>query len=236
MSAIIGLITARGGSRGIPGKNIKPLAGKPLIAWTVEAALASGVLDRVIVSTDDRTIADTAAAYGAEVPFMRPAALAGDHSSHIDVVRHALDWLAEAGTPCDYVLTLQPTSPFRSPDDIRQAVALVHKQQPPAVIGVRPAEDHPYMVQRLNEAGTLAAFVSTDLDYLRRQDFPPAYTINGAIYLTAVDVIREQGTLMPTGTLPYIMPPERSLDIDTPFDWHIADLLARTPFATGSGV
>jgi CMP-N-acetylneuraminic acid synthetase len=125
MTKIVGLVTARGGSKSIPRKNVLPLAGKPLIAWTIEAALASRGLDQLIVSTDDEEIASVARAYGATVRFMRPAELARDDSPHIDVVRHAIDWLATRGpSEPEYVLTLLPTSPLRTSEDIDAAIAV----------------------------------------------------------------------------------------------------------------
>src|SRR6185436_18271922 len=123
---VLGVVTARGGSKGIPGKNLKPLAGKPLIAYTIEAALQSGVLDRLILSTDELPIADCALAIGCEVPFMRPAELARDDSVHLDVMKHAVEWMRDrASYRPDLVMILQPTSPLRTAADIRNAVSLI---------------------------------------------------------------------------------------------------------------
>ena len=134
MTKILGLITARGGSKGIPGKNIKPLAGKPLIAWTIEAANNSRLLSQVIVSTDDNEIARSAQAWGAEVPFKRPEELAQDQSSHLDVVLHALQWyqLQHRALP-EYVMLLQPTSPLRTANDIDAAISLAAQKQADAI-------------------------------------------------------------------------------------------------------
>lgn len=223
---IIGLITARGGSKGIPGKNIKLLAGKPLIAWTIEAALGSRQLDRLIVSTDDAAIAEAARRYGADVPFMRPAELAQDTSSHISVVDHALDWLAaHDGTDPDYVLLLQPTSPLRTAQDIDATIELALQRQAVAVVSVCEVDQHPLLCQRVQPDGTLAPYMTSELTYLRRQDLPPAYALNGALYLNRSESLRRDRTFLPVGTLPYVMPRERSLDIDTPWDWHLVELV-----------
>lgn len=181
---IIGLIAARGGSKSVPKKNIKLLAGKPLIAWTIEVALQCKELSRTIVSTDDEEIARVARHWGAEVPFMRPVELAADDSSSISVVLHAIGWMKENEGVCpDYVMLLQPTSPFRTSEDIKQSVALAKKHQATAVVGVCEAERHPYLCKRILDNGTLGDFMTTEMKYLRRQDLPLAYVVNGAIYL-----------------------------------------------------
>jgi CMP-N-acetylneuraminic acid synthetase len=224
--SILALITARGGSKGLPRKNVLPLAGKPLIAWTIEAALASSGLNRVVVSTDDEEIADCARRWGADVPFMRPAELAGDGTPHIDVVEHAVHWLEiNEGTQPDYVLLLQPTSPLRTAEDIEASIKLAGETGAPAVVSVCEAANHPYLVKRILEDGTLAAFVPTEIAYLRRQTLPPAYVLNGAVYLNRREVLLREHTFTPPGTLPYIMPPERSLDVDTRWDFYLVNLI-----------
>lgn len=226
MIDVIGLITARGGSKGIPHKNVKLLAGKPLIAWTILAALNSGVLKRIIVSTDDDEIARVSKEWGAEVPFMRPASLAGDASSHISVVEHALQWLDEnEGYTPEYVLLLQPTSPLRQADDIIAALQLAEARLAPAVVGVSEAQTHPFLARQILENGQLVDFVTTDIGYLRRQSLPPAFAINGAIYVNKSDILRASQTFLPPGTLAYVMAPEHSIDIDTQWDFYLADLI-----------
>jgi CMP-N-acetylneuraminic acid synthetase len=226
MSKVLGLITARGGSKGIPGKNIKPLGGKALINWTVTAALESKTIDRVVLSTDDEEIARVAREGGAEVPFMRPAELAGDNSPHIDVVLHAITWLADnEDYHPDYVMLLQPTSPFRTAENIDSAVALAEEKGGDGVLSVVEAPSHPYIVKRIAEDGTLADFVETPKGYLQRQTMKPAYAINGAIYLTRTELIIEEKKLSTGRFYPYVMNEEQSIDIDTPFDLHLAELL-----------
>jgi CMP-N-acetylneuraminic acid synthetase len=232
MSEIIGLITARGGSKGIPRKNIVPLGGKPLIAWTIEAALASRRLSRVLVSTEDAEIAQVAATWGAEVPFIRPIELAQDTTPHILVMEHALRWLDEAaGLRPEYLLLLQPTSPFRAPEDIDAAIALAEAHAAIGVVSVCEMERHPYLAKRILADGTLSEFMTADTPLLRRQDWPPAYALNGALYLNRRESLLRDRTFLPPGTLGYVMPPERSLDVDTPWDLHLAELVLRDRYA-----
>lgn len=215
----LGLITARGGSKGIPRKNVVELGGKPLIAWTIEAALQSQALDRVIVSTDNEEIATAARAFGAEVPFMRPAELAQDASAHIPVIQHALRWIEqEEGVLPEFICLLQPTSPFRTGDHIKAAIHLLHKKNADAVVSVCEAETHPFMARKIDADGILHPFLEIPEGYLRRQDLPLAYEINGAIYLCRSRIIMEQGTLLPEGALAFVMDNTSSLDIDTPDD------------------
>ena len=225
---ILGLITARGGSKGLPRKNILPLAGKPLIAWTLEAARRSRRVDRVVVSTDDQEIASVSRQWGAEVPFIRPAELARDESGHMDVVIHAVDWLAREQHYCpDYVLLLQPTSPLRSTEDIDAAVDLILARGADSLIGICEVQQHPYLVRKITEEGRLADFMadvpppgSTER---RRQNWPPAYVENGAIYLTRTTVLLERRTFLPEKTIPYIMPMQRSLEIDNAWDMRLVE-------------
>jgi CMP-N,N'-diacetyllegionaminic acid synthase len=224
----VGLITARGGSKSIPQKNVKLLAGKPLIAWTIEAALRSRLLDRVIVSTDDEEIARVARECGADVPFMRPAELAQDDSPHLDVIRHALDWLeTESKTELDYLMLLQPTSPLRTTEDIDAAIALAADVDADAVVSVCQTHDHPYLSKQVTPDGRLLDFVEKPRGYLARQKLPPAFALNGAIYLVRRNVLRERDDWYTDRTFAYIMPPERSLDIDTPWDLHLVELILR---------
>jgi len=228
MGEIIGLITARGGSKSIPGKNIRLLAGKPLIAWAIEAALQSKALSRIIVSTDDEKIAEVARQWGADVPFMRPNELAQDNSSSISTVLHALNWLTENERVYpEYIMLLQPTSPFRTAEDIRQSIDLAGKHRAAAVVSVCEAERHPYICQRILDDGTLADFMTVEMKYRRRQDFPPAYAVNGAIYLNQCSSLRQDQKFLPSGSIAYIMPPERSLDVDTMWDWRMAELIMK---------
>jgi CMP-N,N'-diacetyllegionaminic acid synthase len=227
MADIVALIPARGGSKSIPRKNVKLLAGRPLISWTIESALASRHLSQVIVSTDDQEIADVSRKYGAQVPFLRPAGLAKDDSSSLSVALHLIEWFrsSEMAAP-QYILLLQPTSPFRTVEDIDSVISIAQSTNA-AVVSVRAVESHPFLCKQLNKNGALEDFVSTDIGYLRRQDLPEVYSLNGAIYLNQCTSLVQDQTFVPSGSLPYIMPAERSLDVDTPWDWHIAELILR---------
>ena len=224
----VGLITARGGSKGIPRKNVRLLAGKPLIAWTIEAARATRLIDRIIVSTDNQEIADVAIQFGAEVPFMRPAELALDNSSHLDVALHALQWIeSRQDEQVEYLVTLQPTSPLRICSDIDGAIELASRSDADAVIGVCEAESHPYLMHQRASDGVLTPFVASDIKYLRRQDLPPAYRINGAVYVHCAQRLKASRVWFPSNVVGYVMPSERSLDIDTEWDLKLVDCLLR---------
>lgn len=234
MHKILALITARGGSKGLPGKNTRVLGDRPLIAWSIDAAHGARHVARTIISTDDNAIADVARKHGAEVPFLRPTALAQDNSPHIDVVLHALEALkAVDGFAPDALLLLQPTSPFRTSADIDRAVELARTKNAPAVISVVETHDHPYLARRLDGSGRMSPFVPCELGYPRRQDLPPAYALNGAIYLCRVDILKDQRTFEPPGCIGYVMPPERSMQIDTLWDFELCSLIAATQ-ATGT--
>ncbi len=224
---VTAVITARGGSKGIPGKNLKMVGGRPMIAWTIEAARRAKRLSRVLLSTDDPEIARVAAEYGAEVPFMRPAEFAQDASSHLSVILHALDWMAANGGAPDYVCLLQPTSPLRIADDIDGAIALAVERGADAVVGLAALEEHPYLARRLAPDGTIAEFVPSGLKYPRRQDFPPAFRINGAVYINRPAALRRDQTFFPPSALGYVMPPERSIDVDHELDLIVVEHLLR---------
>jgi CMP-N-acetylneuraminic acid synthetase len=224
----VGLVTARGGSKGVPGKNIAPVGGIPLIEWSIRAARSSR-LERCIVSTDSEDIAAVCRSVGAEVPFIRPPELARDDSPHIDVILHALDWLErDTGVP-EYLVLLQPTSPFRTGKDIDAAIDIAIKQDADSVISLFQAPVHPYWVRSLDAEGQISDFMKwpTDSGYLQRQILPPAFAMNGAVYVLKSSVLRDRGTYFTERTFGYVMPEDRSLDIDTAWDLKIADLLLR---------
>lgn len=223
---VLGLITARGGSKAVPRKNVREVGGKPLIAWTIEAAARSKCLDRIIVSTDDPEIAEICRLAGADVPFARPAELARDDSPHIDCVLHALDWLAaEQDYRPEAACLLQPTSPFRSSQDIDSLIFLAERSGAQAVVSVTSADEHPYHVWKMGEGGALEPFMAEGLMHNRRQTMPPAFFINGAIFYARVNALRREGTFFIRGMLGCEMPAERSLQIDTPWEFKLADLI-----------
>ena len=224
---VLGLIPARGGSKGMPRKNIRQLAGKPLAAWTIETALACPMLDRAIVSTDDREIADIARRYGAEVPFIRPAELAQDGTSDLPVYQHALSWLAEhEGYRPDIVVWLRPTAPLRTVQDVETAIQLLIETGADCVRSVCLAEHHPYWMKRL-DSDRLVSFVDgiDESKYYRRQLLPPVYRLNGAVDVTWCRTVMEKGLLYGGDVRGYVMSAERSIDLDSELDFALAELL-----------
>lgn len=233
MKSVVGVITARGGSKGLPGKNIRSFAGKPLIAWTIEAAQHSESLLKTIVSTDDEEIAKIARDCGAEVPFIRPRELAEDNSAHIDVVLHCLDWIEQQGDSPDYLMLLQPTSPLRNAQDIRKVVQMVEHRDPEAILAVNETHDHPYLTRTIDENGSIRPLIEMpEIHYPRRQDLPPAYFINGSIYLNSVASLRKTRSFYPADALGYVMPSSRSVQIDTLLDFVAAEAIANAGIDT----
>lgn len=220
----LGLITARGGSRSIPRKNIKKLLGKPLIAYTIETAIASRYLTRFIVSTDNPKIASISKQYGAEVPFFRPKSLARDTTPSLDVAIHALSWLKKhEGESYDYLMILQPTSPLRSADDIDECIRTIIATRADSVMSMVELPDfHPQKIKKIQKGVILSAFENEGRSTLRRQDVGHFYKRNCAIYLTKVScILREE--LFGKISRAYIMPRERSIDINDPVDFDLAE-------------
>lgn len=225
---ILAVIPARSSSKRLPGKNVRPLDGLPLIAWTLRAARLSGVFHDILVSTDAEEIAETARAHGGKVPWLRPAELAQDASTAVDVLLHAVQaWEAEAGVRADAVCLLQPTSPFRKPESMRRAVQQFVEAGGQSVIGVSPAATHPYWCMRLSADGHLEPFKAEDGLTRRSQELPPVYEVNGLLYLVNRDYLLAEHSLYTKPMLPAIITdPVESLDIDTPFDWAVAERFA----------
>ena len=218
---LLALIPARGGSKGICRKNIKPLAGKPLLGWTIDTARQAGSVDRIVVSTEDDEIAAIARDLGAEVPFMRPEALSLDDTPGVEPVIHALEQLLEV----DWVLLLQPTSPLRSVEDIEGIVRLCLDRDAPSAVSVTAVNKHPYWMYHCNKQGHLQPVIPDQPEITRRQDLPSAHILNGALYLAQRDWLLEQRRFVGPGTLGYIMPQERSVDLDTARDWDWVEFL-----------
>lgn len=219
---ILGLVTARGGSKTVPGKNIRPLGGLPLIAWTVRAALDSAFLDRLILSTDSAEIAAAAAEYGCEVPFMRPAELATDTATSAQVVRHALENLDE---PFDLFVLLQPTSPLRTAADIDACIRVCQQQQAPSVVSINAVREHPSLMYSWKKDGRLVPFAERPSP--RRQDWAPLHILNGAVYVCRTEHFLQTDSLMDEFTLGYEMPTDRSADIDTELDLAICQCIVQ---------
>lgn len=227
---VLGVITARGGSKGLPGKNLKLLGGKPLIAYTIEAASASHALDRAILSTEDTAIAEAARALGCDVPFMRPAELAQDDTPHLPVIQHAVRWMDEhAGYRPDAVMILQPTSPLRAAADIRAAVTLLEQSGADSALSVSevPAHAHPMRALRVDDDGRAVLFVTgEDVRHRinRRQDLPAAWMMNGAIYICRTRVLfADPPSLYGDRVVVHRMPAPRGLSIDDAHDWAEAE-------------
>jgi len=221
---ILALIPARGGSKRLPGKNIKPLGGIPLIAWTIHAAKESGCCADVLVSTDDPAIASVAREHGASVPWLRPPELATDTASSIDVVIHAVDAYEGENGSVDGVLLLQPTSPFRTTDTIRRAVTLFHgggARHP--VVSVSPASSHPAWCFRQTGVG-LEPFLGWPAAGQRSQDLEPAWMLNGSIYLISPHRLRAECSFLAPDTHPLLMTDGvEAIDVDTPSDFALCE-------------
>jgi CMP-N-acetylneuraminic acid synthetase len=222
---VVGLVPARGGSKGIPRKNIRLLAGRPLLAYTAEAASQARRLERVILSTEDDEIADVGRRCGLEVPFRRPPEFALDETPTLAVVRHALDWLEESGAVFDAVCLLQPTNPLRQASDIDACIELCERSGADAVVTILPVppEHNPHWVYfRLTE-GELRLATGEESPIPRRQDLPPAFHRDGSIYVTRCDVVRSQNSLYGRRLVGYPIDPSRSVNLDTPEDWERAE-------------
>jgi CMP-N,N'-diacetyllegionaminic acid synthase len=220
--SVLALIPARGGSKGVPGKNVRPAGGKPLVAWTVEAAKASRYVDRVILSSDDAAIAEAAAKFGCEVPFVRPAELATDKADSMSVVRHALGALPER---YDLLLLLQPTSPLRTAADIDAALEQCLQGETQTCVSVCEPDKSPYWMMTMPADRTVQPLFQPEQVPARRQDAPPIFALNGAIYSAPTPHLAAGGGFVIKGTIGYVMPKERSLDIDTELDLRLADFL-----------
>ena len=223
---ILGLIPARGGSKGLSRKNIKMLLDKPLIAWTIERSLASKYLDRVIVSTDDKEISDISRKYGAEIPFIRPKELAEDNAKGIEVVLHAIDWLKknDRRKQYDLLMLLQPTSPLRATEDIDKTIELLFLKEAKAIVSVCETDHHPLWANTLPEDGRMKDFIRKEIMNKNRQELPVFYRLNGAIYLTYCNYIKDRKSFFGKDTFAYIMPKSRSVDIDNEVDFKLAEI------------
>lgn len=226
---VLGIVLARGGSKGIPRKNVALLAGKPLLAYTAAAALGARSLGRVVLSTDDAAIAEVGLELGLDVPFLRPAELATDDTPAIDVLLHAVERLEQEGGRFDAVFTLQPTTPLRTAADIDGAIALLARTGADSVISfVAVGDRHPARMKYVDAEGRV-----TDPPFAeategqRRQDLPTLYLREGSVYLTRRDVLVGQRSLKGTDCRAWIVPAERACNIDEPVDWILAEALVR---------
>ncbi len=226
---ILVLITARGGSKRLPGKNIRLLGGQPLIVWSINIAKNIPEVVEILVSTDDKEIAEIAKSAGALVPWLRPQKLATDTASSVDVCLHALEWYEKESGKVDGLMLLQPTSPFRSRKSVLQGVELFSSNQHRPVIGVSEAKSHPMWCFEI-ENGIMRPFLrEVNGLHMRSQDLPSAYVVNGAFYLISPEEFRKQRLFYTENAVPLIAAtPEESIDIDTEWDWKLAENISKS--------
>lgn len=220
----LAIIPARSGSKGIADKNIKELNQKPLMAYTIEACVTSGIFDEILVSTDSPKYAHIAEGYGASVPFLRPDELAADNASTNDVILHVLREMNRSGKEFDYFMLLQPTSPLRNEKHIRESAGLLFDKQADSVISICRSDSAPYLDVQLTKTGELKTALS-DGKQIRRQDQAMNYKINGAIYLISTNCFLKYRNFYKGRTFPYFMNKTESIDIDDDFQFKIAELL-----------
>jgi N-acylneuraminate cytidylyltransferase/CMP-N,N'-diacetyllegionaminic acid synthase len=218
---VLAIIPARGGSKGLPGKNGRMLHGLPLLAWPIQAALASKYVDRVVVSTDDAHLASLAREHGAEVPFMRPAHLAADTSPSSDAILHAIDACTQEDGVYDYVLVLEPTSPLTDAQDIDTALMTLDASDARAIVGVsRVTGSHPDYCVSIDANQCIKPLLRDSfMSPTRRQDMSDVYCFDGSLYISDVKTYQETATFYHNATLPYIVPHWKSLEIDSLFDF-----------------
>ena len=231
---ILALIPARSGSKSIPNKNVQLLCGNPLISYTITAAIESAMISRCIVSTDNEDIATISRKSGAETPFIRPTNLSKDTTTMNPVLCHALHWLEENQQYIPtHIVLLQPTSPLRTPVDIDEALATMLRHNADGVVSVCETKHHPYHAKSISKEGTISNFLPDNVlptnpnSFHRRQDLPKTYALNGAIYCVRSQIMLQRKTFYTDSTMAYLMPEERSLDIDSPWDLQVAELLMK---------
>lgn len=225
---ILGIILARGGSKGLPGKNTRVLCGKPLIAWSINAALESKYIDDVIVSTDDEKIAEISRNYGAETPFLRPPALATDDAKSIDAILHALDFLAGKSRYYDTLALLEPTSPLRTPSDIDSALGYMLDNNLSSVVSVCKAESaHPSFMFSINPDNRLSPLKEAYPNSLRRQDILPLYYLDGTIYCSKIKTLRAEKGFYHSETFAYLVPKWKALEIDDLDDFLMVEAIMK---------
>ena len=223
---MLAIIPARGGSKGLPGKNIKPLCGKPIIAYTIEAAQAAKSIDCLILSTDDEEIAEVAQKFGVGIPFMRPAELAKDTSLAIDNYIYTVNQFnTESSKQYDDFIVLQPTSPFRTAADIDNAVELFREKNADSVISVCEASHPPVWAKKIDHPGVLKDYFDIDIGNRNRQELELAYMPNGAIFILKLSLLKSHCSYYSNRTYAYVMPQEKSIDIDTFLDFEFAEFL-----------
>lgn len=228
---VLAIIPARGGSKGVPRKNVRILAGKNLIAWTIEEAKKSKYIDRIILSSEDEEIIKIAKEFGCEVPFVRPTKLALDDTPGIAPLLHALGEV----TGYDYVISLQPTSPLRIAEDIDACIEKMIAMNSPACVSVTEPANSPYWMYTVNDKEKIVPLIEQDELTVRRQDLPVVYALNGAVYVAEVNWLKQSKSFLTAETVAFIMPNNRSYDIDTEEDFLWCEWLAGKSYEINSG-
>jgi len=225
----LAIIPARGGSKGLPGKNIKELCGKPLIAWSIEAGLKSKYIDELVVSTDYQDIADIAKEYGANVPFLRPDYLASDTATSFDAVKHTIDFYKnELGKEFDYIVLLEPTSPLREIEDIDLAIEKLLSSSAESIVGISKTEDqNPAFLINKDQDNYLSGYENKDMKVLRRQDISDVYFFEGTIYISQTNILLNEETFYHKNTIGYEVPKYKSLEIDDIDDFIMVEAIMK---------
>ena len=225
MKKILGIILARGGSKGIKNKNIKLINGKPLIYWTIKSALKSKKLSKVILSTDSKKIALIGKKYNLNVPFIRPSKLAKDNTPSVDAIEHALNFLKKSGEEFEFVVLLEPTSPLRSVQDIDKSINKIIMKKADSLVSVCRTDALNPLFLFKKKKGFLKPVKISKKKYLRRQDLEPTYFIEGTIYISKVNSILKQRTFCHNKTIGYEVPKWKSIEIDDNFDWMVVEAI-----------
>ncbi len=225
---VLAIIPARGGSKGLPRKNVLPLCGRPLVGWPIKTALESAYIDRAVVSTDDEEIAKIALREGADVPFLRPADLATDTSDSISVVRHAIEMMRGGGEDFDYCVLLEPTSPLTEYRDVDSALERLDRSRDIAdsIVGVsKVVASHPAFDVRINRRGLIEPYGGNDFTALRRQEIAELFFFDGSLYISDIPALLKLNSFYHDRTLPYITPKWKSLEIDDFVDFICAEAI-----------
>ena len=222
---IIGLIPARGGSKGIPGKNLRMLGGTSLLQLAYEAAINSGLVERVILSTDSKEIAALGRQVGIEVPYLRPAELAKDETPMVDVIRHVIEFLRKTNEVPDAIMLLQPTAPLRRPEHLKAATELLVPEDVDSVVSVTEIPQHyaPHYAMKVSSKGRLIHYLPGSVNIKRRQDVPKAYSRDGSIYLFRVASFEKYQDIYGKISIPLKIPLQETLNLDTIDDWERAE-------------
>ncbi|MEC0370796.1 cytidylyltransferase domain-containing protein [Paenibacillus chibensis] len=227
IQGLLAVIPARGGSKGIPHKNMRLLNGRPMIQYTIEAALQAKSIEKVLVSTDDSEIFEICSRLGAWLPFLRPDFLSTDHAKTIDVLKHAtIEAERLLGKKLEHIMLLQPTSPLRNKKDIEAALQIYMENEADSLQSVSPSLVHPYLLRTIKN-NILAPLLEQNDPNQRRQDLADIYQLNGAIYIVKRDLLMEHNTIVGNNNAAYVMPKERSIDIDDMYDFYLTECLLR---------